>query len=110
MAFKDAFMKAEPQVLEPICDLEVIVPEEMIGDVMGDLQTRRSLIVGIDSQDNYQVIKAKTPLAELNKYSTTLRSLSQGKASFSQKVAEYVAVPYEIQQKLAKQTQVAELV
>ena len=110
MAFKDAFMKAEPQVLEPICDLEVIVPEEMIGDVMGDLQTRRSLIVGIDSQDNYQVIKAKTPLAELNKYSTTLRSLSQGKASFSQKVAEYVAVPYEIQQKLAKQTRVAELV
>jgi elongation factor G len=108
MAFKDAFMRAEPQLLEPICDLEVLVPEEMMGDVMGDLQTRRSLIVGIDAKGPYQVINAKTPLAELNKYSTTLRSLSQGRASFNQKFAEYVPVPYELQQKLAKQLQVEE--
>ena len=108
MAFKDAFMRAEPQLLEPICDLEVLVPEEMMGDVMGDLQTRRSLIVGIDAKGPYQVINAKTPLAELNKYSTTLRSLSQGRASFNQKFAEYTPVPYEIQQKLAKQMQVEE--
>jgi elongation factor G len=110
MAFKDAFMRAEPQLLEPICDLEVLVPEEMMGDVMGDLQTRRSLIVGIDAKGLYQVIKAKTPLAELNKYSTTLRSLSQGRANFNQKFAEYIPVPYEIQQKLAKQLQVEEVV
>jgi elongation factor G len=110
MAFKDAFMRAEPQLLEPICDLEVLVPEEMMGDVMGDLQTRRSLIVGIDAKGPYQVINAKTPLAELNKYSTTLRSLSQGRASFNQKFAEYIPVPYEIQQKLAKQLQVEEAV
>lgn len=108
MAFKDAFMRAEPQLLEPICDLEVLVPEEMMGDVMGDLQTRRSLIVGIDAKGPYQVINAKTPLAELNKYSTTLRSLSQGRASFNQKFAEYVPVPYELQQKLARQLQVEE--
>jgi elongation factor G len=103
MAFKDAFMKAEPQLLEPIVDLEVRVPEEIMGDVMGDLQTRRSMIVGIDTNGNYQVIKAKTPLAELDRYSTSLRSLSQGRASFSQQFAEYLPVPFEIQQKLAKE-------
>jgi elongation factor G len=110
MAFKDAFMKAEPQLLEPIYDLEVMVPEEMMGDVMGDLQTRRSLILGIDSKGSYQVIKARTPLAELNKYSTSLRSLTQGRGSFTQKFAEFVPVPFEIQQKLSKQTQLEEVV
>lgn len=109
MAFKDAFMQAEPQLLEPIYDLEVTVPEEMMGDVMGDLQTRRSMIVGIDTNGNYQVIKAKTPLAELNKYSTSLRSLSQGRGSFKQNFAEYMPVPYEVQLKLAKQTQLEEV-
>ncbi len=110
MAFKDAFMQAEPQLLEPIYDLEVTVPEEMMGDVMGDLQTRRSMIVGIDTNGVYQIVKAKTPLAELNKYSTSLRSLSQGRGSFNQKFAEYMPVPFEIQQKLAKQLQVEEAV
>lgn len=109
MAFKDAFMKAEPQLLEPICNLDVLVPEEIMGDVMGDLQTRRSLIMGIDTKGNYQVIKARTPLAELHKYSTSLRSLSQGRASFNQQFAEYVPVPFEIQQKLAKQLHVEEV-
>ncbi len=109
MAFKDAFMQAEPQLLEPICDLDVLVPEEIMGDVMGDLQTRRSLIMGIDTKGNYQVIKARTPLAELHKYSTSLRSLSQGRASFNQQFAEYVPVPFEIQQKLAKQLHVEEV-
>jgi elongation factor G len=103
MAFKEAFMNAEPTLLEPIYDIEVMVPEEIMGDVMGDLQTRRSLIMGIDSKGNFQVIKARTPLAELDRYSTTLRSLSQGRASFTHKFAEYVQVPYEVQQKLAKE-------
>jgi elongation factor G len=102
MAFKDAFMKAEPQLLEPIYDLEIKVPEEIMGDVMGDLQTRRALIMGIDTSGNYQVIKARAPLAELDKYSTSLRSISQGRASFSQKFADYIAVPFDLQQKLAK--------
>lgn len=109
MAFKDAFMKAEPQLLEPIVDLEVSVPEETVGDVMGDLQTRRSLIMGIDTNRNYQVIKARTPLAELDRYSTTLRSLSQGRGTFSQKFAEYVPVPFDVQQKLAKGMKVEEM-
>ncbi len=109
MAFKEAFLNADPVVLEPIYDLEVLVPEEMLGDVMGDLQTRRSIIMGIDAKGNYQVIKARTPLAELDRYSTTLRSLTQGRASFTQRFAEYVQVPFEIQQKLAKQAQEMEM-
>lgn len=109
MAFKEAFLNADPVVLEPIYDLEVLVPEEMTGDVMGDLQTRRSMIMGIDAKGNFQVIKARTPLAELDRYSTALRSLTQGRASFTQRFAEYVQVPYEIQQKLAKQAQEVEM-
>ncbi len=109
MAFKDAFMRAEPQLLEPIYDLEVMVPEEIVGDVMGDLQTRRSLIMGVDTKGNYQVIKARTPLAELDRYSTTLRSLSQGRGVFTQTFAEFVPVPMDLQMKLAKETKVSEL-
>jgi elongation factor G len=110
MAFKDAFLKSEPQLLEPIYDLEVMLPEDVMGEVMGDLQTRRSLIMGMDSKGSYQVIKARTPLAELDRYSTTLRSLSQGRARFTQRFAEFASVPFEIQQKLAKQTSELEMV
>lgn len=110
MAFKEAFMKAEPQLLEPIMDLEVMMPEEMMGDVMGDLQTRRSIIMGMDSKGKYQVIKARTPLAELDRYSTTLRSLTQGRGMFRQSFADYTAVPFEVQTKLAKQVQELEVV
>jgi elongation factor G len=102
MAFKTAFLKAEPQLLEPICDLEIVMPEEVMGDVMSDLQTRRSLIMGMDTRGNFQVIKARTPLAELDRYSTTLRSLSQGRASFTQRFADYTPVPFEVQQNVAK--------
>ena len=110
MAFKDAFLRAEPQLLEPIYDLEVMVPEEIMGDVMGDLQTRRALIMGMDTKGSYQVIKARTPLAELDRYSTTLRSLSQGRASFSQKFSDFAPVPFDVQQKLAKELQEVETV
>src|SRR5882672_4663794 len=110
MAFKEAFMSAEPILLEPIVDMEIMVPEEIMGDVMGDLQTRRALIMGVDTKGSYQVIKARTPLAELDRYSTTLRSLSQGRASFSQQFADFVAVPFEVQQKLAKELQEVEAV
>ena len=96
-------MKSEPQLLEPIYDLEIMVPEDVMGEVMGDLQTRRSLIMGMDNKDNFQVIKARTPLAELDRYSTTLRSLSQGRASFTQHFAEFATVPFDLQNKLEKQ-------
>ncbi len=100
MAFKEAFMNAKPQILEPIYDLEVLCDAEVMGNVMGDLQTRRAIIMGMDADGHYQVIKARVPLKELYKYSSTLRSLTQGKAKFTTKFAEYGAVPADIQTKL----------
>lgn len=109
MAFKDAFMKAEPQLLEPIYDLEITAPGDVMGEIISDLQVRRSIIMGMDSRDTFQVIRARTPLAELDRYSTTLRSLSQGRAAFHQEFADFAPVPFDLQQKLSKQTQQLEL-
>ena len=99
-AFKEAFVSASPQLLEPVQELEVQVPEALMGDVMTDLQSRRSIILGMDAVGTYQRIKAKTPLAELHGYSTTLRSLTQGRASFSSKFAEFAPVPGNVQQEV----------
>lgn len=101
-AFKEAFMNASPQLMEPMYDLEVIVPEELMGEVMTDLQSRRSIIMGMDALGNNQVIKARTPLAELDRYTTTLQSLTQGRARFSQKFAEFAQVNSNIQIELQK--------
>ena len=103
MAFRDAFNNSRPQILEPVYETEVLVPEELMGEVMTDLQSRRAIIMGMDSKGKYQIIKAKTPLAEMDRYSTTLRSLTQGRASFSSKFAEYSVVPGDIQKKLAQE-------
>ena len=100
MAFKQAFTSADPQILEPIYNLEVVVPEELMGDVMTDLQGRRSIIQGMEAKGAYQIIKAKTPLVELDRYTTTLRSITQGRANFSTAFSDYSPVPYDIQQKL----------
>ena len=107
-AFKEAFMNASPKLMEPIQDLEVRVPEELMGDVMTDLQSRRSMILGMDMVGNYQRIKARTPLAELYGYSTSLRSITQGRASFSSTFAEYAPVPQNIQNDLIKKAELAE--
>ncbi|MFN4257450.1 MAG: elongation factor G, partial [Saprospiraceae bacterium] len=101
MAFKENFHNAGPQILEPIYDLEVLCDSEVMGNVMGDLQTRRAIIMGMDAEGHYQIIRARVPLKELHKYSSTLRALTQGKAKFSISFAEYAAVPMDIQQKLA---------
>lgn len=103
MAFKEAFHDAQPQLLEPIYDLEVMCDAEVMGNVMGDLQTRRAIIMGMDSQGHYQVIRARVPLKELYKYSSTLRSLTQGKAKFDMTFAEYASVPGDIQAKLTSE-------
>ncbi|MBP6826498.1 MAG: elongation factor G [Saprospiraceae bacterium] len=100
MAFREAFHEAGPQILEPIYNLEVMCDSEFMGSVMGDLQTRRAIIMGMDAEGHYQVIRARIPLKELHKYSSTLRSLTQGKAKFSMSFAEYAAVPGDIQAKL----------
>ena len=101
-AFKEAFKNAGPKILEPIYDVEVIVPEEKMGEVMTDLQGRRAVIMGMDSEGNYQKIIAKVPLAELNRYSTALSSITSGRATYNMKFAEYSQVPGDIQDKLLK--------
>ncbi len=99
-AFKNGFVQASPKLLEPIYDMEILVPEELMGEVMTDLQARRSIITGMDSKGKYQIITAKTPLAELDRYVTALRSMTQGKASFKSRYSSYEPVPMEIQKKL----------
>ncbi|RMG81375.1 MAG: elongation factor G [Bacteroidetes bacterium] len=99
-AFKDNFVKAGPKLLEPVYDIEIKCGDDVMGDIMGDLQTRRAIITGMDSEGKYRVIKARVPLAEMYQYSSTLRSLSQGRAKFHQSFAEYVQVPGDLQQRL----------
>ena len=101
-AFSDAFKNAGPKILEPIYDLEVYVPSDFMGDVMSDLQGRRALIMGMDSEAGYQKLQAKIPQKELANYSISLSSLTGGRASFTTKFASYELVPNEIQQELIK--------
>ncbi len=98
--FKDLFVKSGPKLLEPIYEVSILCPEESMGDIMSDLQTRRAIIQGMDSEGHYQKIIAKVPLAELYKYSSTLRSLSQGRAKFSRTFSDYAPVPHDLQQGL----------
>ena len=102
-AFKDAFLNAKPKLLEPTKKLTVKVPEDMVGNVMTDLQSRRSIIQGIDSNDHYQILKCVTPEAELFGFSTELRSLTQGKATFSSEFNSYELVPQNVQNDLVKE-------
>ncbi len=101
-AFREAFKNAAPKIMEPIYDVEVMVPEEKMGDVMTDLQGRRALIMGMDSEGGYQKIRARVPLAEMNRYSTTLSSLTSGRATYGMKFAEYQQVPGDVQDQLLK--------
>lgn len=104
-AFKSAFVQANPKLLEPVQEMLIQVPEEQMGDVMTDLQTRRSIIMGIESKGKYQIIRAKTPLSELEKYSTSLRSITQGRAHFSSKFSEFSPVPGNLQENLIRNYQ-----
>lgn len=99
-AFSDAFKVAGPKILEPIYDLEVYVPGDYMGDVMSDLQGRRAMIMGMDSEAGYQKLQAKIPLKELASYSISLSSLTGGRASFTTKFSSYELVPNELQQTL----------
>ena len=101
-AFKSGFVQANPQLLEPIYDVEILCSDTVMGDVMGDLQTRRAIIQGMEADGHYQKIKAKVPLAEMYQYSTSLRSLTQGRAKFARDFSEYMAVTPEIQSSLTK--------
>lgn len=101
-AFSEAFKQAGPKILEPIYDVEVQVPGDRMGDVMGDLQGRRAMIMGMNSEKGFEKLSAKVPLKEMSNYSTTLSSLTGGRASFSMKFASYELVASDVQDKLLK--------
>lgn len=99
-AFAEAFRNAGPKVLEPIYDVEVYTPADKMGDCMSDLQNRRGVVMGMSSETGYEKLQARVPLAEMSSYSTTLSSLSGGRASFRMHPAEYQLVPMDVQEKL----------
>jgi elongation factor G len=100
MAFKQAFQQADPQILEPIYQLTVLCPDELTGSIISDLQTRRGIIEGMDTEGHFTKISARVPLSEMQDYSSSLRSITQGRAKFRLAFAEYVPVPFDIQRKL----------
>lgn len=102
-AFSEAFKNAGPKILEPIYDVEVFVPSDKMGDVMSDLQGRRGMIMGMSSENGYEKLVAKVPLKEMSSYSTSLSSLTGGRASFIMKFASYELVPGDVQDKLMKE-------
>ncbi|MDR2805427.1 MAG: elongation factor G, partial [Dysgonamonadaceae bacterium] len=102
-AFSTAFKNAGPKILEPIYDVEVSLPSEYMGDVMGDLQGRRAMIMGMNSEKGYEKLLAKVPLKEMSTYSTSLSSITGGRASFTMKFASYELVPTDVQDKLLKE-------
>jgi elongation factor G len=102
-AFKKGFLEAKPVILEPIYDVTVKVPQDYMGDVMGDVSSRRGKIQGMDSEGNFQIIHAKVPLSELYKYSTHLRSLTSGRGIFHKKFSHYEDVPKEIESKIIEE-------
>ncbi len=102
-AFSEAFKNAGPKILEPIYDVEVFCPSDKLGDVMSDMQGRRGMIMGMSSEKGYEKLAAKVPLKELSNYSTSLSSLTGGRASFIMKFASYELVPTDVQTKLMKE-------
>jgi elongation factor G len=104
MGFQKAFMDAKPVLLEPIVNLTVKIPDEYMGDIMGDISSRRGKIIGMDNEGRFQIINAQVPLSELHKYSTTLRSMTQGRGIHNQSFSHYEEVPAEIAEKIIAQS------
>src|SRR5947207_3438864 len=99
-AFRQAFQQADPQILEPIYTVEVLCPDDLTGSVMGDLQSRRANVEGIDREGHFQKVIAKVPLEAMDDYSSSLRSITQGRAKFKSNYHEYAAVPFDLQRRL----------
>ena len=102
IAFKDGMRKASPALLEPMMAVEVETPEEFMGNVMGDLSSRRGIVQGMDDNPTGKVIKAEVPLAEMFGYSTTLRSLSQGRATYTMEFKHYTEAPKNVAEAVIK--------
>jgi elongation factor G len=107
LGFKKAVQEAKPVILEPIITVDVLVPEEYMGDVMGDLSMRRGKIQGTEQEGSLQKIKAQVPLAELHRYSTSLRSMTQGRGTHSREFSHYEEVPHDVAQKLIAEAEAA---
>ena len=102
-AFSQAFREANPKVLEPVYDVEVLVPGDVMGDVMSDLQGRRAIIMGMSSENGFEKLSARVPLKEMSSYSTALSSITGGRSSFTMKLSSYERVPSDVQEKLLKE-------
>jgi elongation factor G len=105
MAFKDAAKRAAPVILEPIMSVEVVVPQEYMGDVVGDLNSRRGKVSQIEPRGNNQVVNVSVPLAEMFGYATTVRSLSQGRANYSMHFAHYEQLPKNVSDEIVARAQ-----
>ena len=103
LAFKDAMKQGSPVLLEPIMKVEVTMPEEYMGDIIGDLNSRRGMIGGMIDRNGAKIITAKVPLSEMFGYATDLRSKSQGRANYSMEFSEYTQVPASIQKAIQEQ-------
>jgi elongation factor G len=99
-ALKRAFSDADPVLLEPIAEVEVIVPDEYMGDVMGQITSKRGHVLGMDSADGMQHLKAQVPAAEMFHYATELRSITQGRGQFMQRIDHYAEVPHNVAEKV----------
>jgi len=108
MAFKEGFMNASPQLLEPVYEVEITVPAQFMGDVMSDLSSRRGQIQGMDSEGSIQKVHAHVPLEELDQYSTKLKSMTQGSATYTRSFSHYSPVPRDIQDRVVKENLEAE--
>ena len=104
MAFKEAARKASPALLEPVMAVEVVTPEDYMGDVIGNINSRRGQIEGMEPRGNAQVIRARVPLAEMFGYATDLRTMSQGRATYTMQFLHYAEVPQSIAEKLIEST------
>ena len=100
MAFKQAFQQADPQILEPVYTVTILCPDDLTGSIVSDLQTRRAVIEGMDTEGHFTKVIAKVPLAEMHDYSSSLRSITQGRAKFRMQFHEYIPVSYDLQRRL----------
>ena len=100
IAIKEAMIKANPKLMEPVMDLEVVVPEDYLGTVMGDITSRRGTVKGFEPRGNAQVLNGIVPLSEMFGYATDLRSLTQGRAVFTMSFSSYVVAPRSIQERI----------
>ena len=107
-AFREAFMSAQPCLLEPVLNIEIKVPEDYMGDVMGDISSRRGKIMGMDAEGAFQRIKAKVPQSELYHYSTSLRSLTGGRGIHSEELSHYDEVPRDMEAKVTAAAKAAQ--